>query len=294
MINIWKERNWGPMLLKEIDKPFDSKDYIFELKFDGIRAIIYANKKEVIIKSRNNIDLTSLFPELQDIKKIINKNTIFDGEIVSFENDRPVFSEIQKRMHLKNIDKIKTLSTINPVVFVAFDILYENNDLTNFPLINRKEYLKKYRDTDIFMKTKIIEEKGIKLFNSIKKFNLEGIVAKNKKGLYHINKRTYDFIKIKNIQRDEFLIGGFEEKKNGILSLCIGEYINNKFHFAGKVSIGKKTNIYNKIKSIKESKNYFCDFFEKVHYIKPTLSCHVEYLERTKNNHLRHPVFKDI
>lgn len=293
-MNIFKERNWSPMLLKEIDKPFNSNDYIFELKFDGIRAIIFASPKEVKIQSRNKQDMTVLFPELQVIKKLVKKNVIFDGEIVAFENNKPSFSKLQKRIHLKNKTIIKNTSLNDPITFVVFDILYENKDLTILPLETRKEYLNKYDDNDVFVKTKAIKKDGIKLFNSVKKLGLEGIVAKHIDSLYHINKRTDDFIKIKNIQRDEFIIGGYEIKKNDILSLSIGEYINNELHFVGKVSISKKVSIYNKIKQQEKSKNYFCDFDEDIYYIKPSISCHIAYLERTKNNHLRHPIFKDI
>lgn len=294
MINLWKERNWSPMLLKEIDKPFDSEDYIFELKFDGIRAVIFANKKSVKIQSRNQVDLTHLFPELQKISELVDKNVIFDGEIIAFENNKDSFSKIQERIHLKNKDKIEYAAIENPVTFIAFDILYENKNLTTLPLIKRKDYLNKYNENDYFVKSKVIDTYGKKLFKSIKKMNLEGIVAKLKNGKYYINKRCEEFIKIKNIKRDEFIIGGYKEMKNNILSLAIGEYIDNKFHFVGKVSIGKKVSIYNKIKNLKQTKNYFYDFNEDIAFVKPTITCHIEYLERTKNNHLRHPIFKDI
>lgn len=298
MIDIWKDRNWGPMLLKEIDEPFDSEDYIFELKFDGFRAIVFATNKEVYIQSRNKMDLTKLFPELQDIKKIIpkGKKVIFDGELVTFVDNKPSFSDLQTRIHIKDTRKIFRIAEENPVVFVCFDVLYENKDLTKLPLLDRKKYLDKYDDNDCFIKTKMIPEKGIHLFKSVCKMGLEGIVAKNINGLYHISTRTDDFIKIKNLQRDEFYIGGYEEKKNGILSLAIGEYSDDGkvFHFAGKVSIGKKVSIYNKVKKAKKSKNYFSDFDEDIFYIKPTIIVNVSYLERTKSNHLRHPVFNDI
>lgn len=293
-MNIWIDRDWGPMLLKEVDKPFNSDDYVFELKFDGIRAIIFANNNEIKIQSRNKQDITHLFPELKDITKLVDKNVIFDGEIVAFDNNTYSFSKIQERLHIKSKDKIANAVINNPVTFIAFDILYEDKDLTNYPLLERKNFLKNYKDNEYFVKTKMINKLGIELFKSVKKMNLEGIVAKLKNGKYYINKRTDEFIKIKNLKRDEFIIGGYEKKKNNIISLALGEYIDNKFHFVGKASISKKYSVYNKIKSIKKSKNYFCNFNEDINYIKPTISCHVEYLQRTKNNHLRHPIIKDI
>lgn len=291
-MNIWNNRTWKPMLLKEIKKPFNDKNYIFELKFDGIRGVIYASKSGIQIMSRNNQDLTKYFPELESIKDLVKKDTIFDGELVSFENSTPSFKNIMKRIRLKNEFKIKQEATINPIVFVAFDILYLNKDLTNEPLTKRKEYLNKFEDTDYFIKTKVIDDDGIKLFNTVKKLNLEGIVAKKKDGLYHINRRTDDFIKIKNINIDDFYVGGYEEKKNGIISLILGEYENNKLNYVGKVAISKNTDIYQDIINSKKSNNYFINFFEDVNYIKPTIKCRIEYLEKTNNNHLRHPRYK--
>ena len=240
MINLWKNRNWSPMLLKELNKPFNSKEHIFEIKFDGIRAIIFANKKEIIIKSRNKTDLTNLFPELQSIKKIVNKNVIFDGEIIYFDKNKESFNKLQKRIHLKNRKKILNEAKNNPVTFIAFDILYENKNLTNLPLIKRKIILNEYNDNDNFIKIKYIDEYGINVFKSTKQFKLEGIVAKHKNGKYYINQRTDEYIKIKNIKSDKFIIGGYEIKKNNILSLALGEFKNNSFLHVGNASITKK------------------------------------------------------
>lgn len=293
MRNIWKNRDWKPMLLEEIDKPFDSDKYIFEIKFDGIRAIIFVSNENLTIQSRNNKNITHLFPELQNIKKEIKDNVIFDGEIVIFDKNKVSFSKVQERLHIKNKNKILSLSKNSPAIFIVFDILYKNKDLTNLELLRRKKILSKYQDNDYFVKTKFIEEKGVNFFKNIKKMKLEGMVAKLKEGKYYINKRTDNFIKIKNLKREEFLIGGYEYKKNDILSISLGEYIENKFHFVGKVSINKNKQIYNKLLNSKKSKNYFFDYDQNITYIKPVLKCNIEYLERTKNNHLRHPIYKE-
>ena len=130
--NLYKNPNFGPMLLSEVKKPFDDQDYLFELKYDGIRALIFASPKEVIIKSRNNYDITYLYPELQSIKNIVKTKCIFDGEIVLMENDSPSFLALQKRANLKQKNKIFEQSQTNPVIFMVFDILYENKNLVNF------------------------------------------------------------------------------------------------------------------------------------------------------------------
>lgn len=292
-MNIWKNRTWTPMLLKQIPKPFDSKDYYFEVKFDGIRAVIFANPQKVIIQSRNQKDITYLFPELESIKSLVKTNVIFDGEITAGDGSVSSFSQIQKRIHLKNKNLIASSSLNNPVTFMCFDILYENKDITSLPLNKRKLLLDKYNNNDNFLKVKYFSEKGKKVFNEAKKLGLEGIIAKNINSQYFINKRTDDFIKIKIIEHDEFIIGGYEIKKNNILSLAIGEYQEKSLMYVGNVSISPKASIYKKILEAKKSNNPFKDFNKKITYIKPALKCHVQYLSRTSNNHLRHPIYKD-
>ena len=288
-MNLWKNRNFTPMLLKEIDKPFNSKKYYYELKYDGYRALIFVNKNEIYIQSRNKNDITFLYPELSNIKKIVNKNVIFDGEIVIFENNKPSFNKISKRSKLKNKNIIKKESINNPVIFIAFDILYENKDLTNLSLIERKKILEKYQDTDFFIKSKVYLKNGIKLYNFVKKNNLEGIVIKDINGLYHINNRTSDFIKVKNIKSDNFFIAGYINNNKYTSSLVLCEKYNNDYIYVGKVLISKKNNIYEKILNIKKCKNYLKIENNDITFIKPILSCKINYLERTKNGHLRHP-----
>lgn len=295
MINIWKNRKWVPMLLKEQYEPFDSKDYIYELKFDGNRAVIFASPNEVIIQNRHKQDISYVYPELQKIKSLVTKDTIFDGEIVMFQDGAPSFSKLQERAHLKNKTKIKKESEDNPIIFVCFDMLYDGEDITDLTLMSRKKRLAKIKDNDVFMKTKYVEEKGIDLFKKIKKLHLEGIVAKLKTSKYTINERLDDWIKIKNWQEEVFTIGGYiESEKVNMVSLLLGELKNNELHFVGKVTMHKRQGLYKKLvrqKKLKESP--FIDFKEDAIYVTPKYKCNVEFLEKTKSNHLRHPVFKE-
>lgn len=290
-MNLWQERNWSPMLLKEIPKPFDSKDYIYEIKFDGIRACIFVSPKHIEIKSRNNKDLTYLYPELASIKKLVTKNTILDGEIIVMSDTGPSFSLLQKRSHLKNMSKIKIAAKENPVIFVVFDILYQDKDLTNLKLVERKKILDNLKENDYFIKSKTYTE-GIKLFENIKKLNLEGIVAKKKDSIYEINTRSNNWLKIKNINEDIFIIGGYILKKTGYISLLLGEKINNKLYYVGSASITNNNSLYEKIlNSKKVDVSPFYDYKKNnVIYLKPNNKCLVKYLERTKENHLRQPI----
>lgn len=293
-MSLWDKRDFSPMLLKETNEAFDSNEYIFELKFDGQRACIFVGPNEFKILNRHNKFITELYPELEEIKKIVNKNTIFDGEIVAFDKGVPSFSKLQQRAHLKDKKKIRYQSINNPVIFIAFDILYQKKDLINKTIEERKKILDRIPDNDFFIKIKTYENCGKKIFKFTKKHNLEGIVAKKKKSLYLINKRSNLWIKIKNNEEEDFFICGYKEKNNNIISIILGEYINNKLNYVGSVITTKNSILFQSIKKIKIIDNSPFSNYKKdnITYIEPKLTCKVKYMERTKNNHLRQPFIK--
>lgn len=281
------------MLLHEIFKPFNSKDYIFEIKFDGIRALIYIDNEKIIIKSRNNVILNDTYPELLNIKHISKDVCIFDGEIVLFDKDKPNFSKLQERTRLKNKYRIKEMSLNNPVTFVCFDILYKGKDLTFLNLLVRKNILSKFKDTDNFIKTKYFEEKGKKLFELIKKEELEGIIAKNKDSKYYYGFRSKEWIKIKNFKEEEFFVGGFIKiKSENVVSALLCEKIKDKYYFVGKVLFSHKNKEYEEVIHSKIVKNYLGNCDEEAIFIKPKYKLKINYMERTKNNMLRQPFIK--
>ncbi len=291
MKDLWINRDFSPMLLGEVFEPFDSNEYIFEVKFDGARSIVFASPEEIKIISRTKRDVTHLYPELQNLKKLVKRNTIFDGEIVAMEDGKPSFSKLQERMHLKNKGKIDEQMINNPVVFVCFDILYDAKNVYDLPIEKRKKILNRYNENDYFFISKYTYSDGINMFKNVKKLNLEGIVAKKLGSVYEINTRSDSWLKIKNFQKEEFFIGGYTQIKGGYsVSLILGEFRNSKFYYVGKVTLGKKKPLYKKL--IKEKitkKSPFQDYNEKIKFLNPKLKCFVKYMERTYNNHLRQP-----
>lgn len=287
---------FAPMLLDEIEKPFDSEDYLFELKFDGVRATLHVGPKTFKIFGRRGNEITNLYPELKQIQKYFKENIIFDGEIVVFQDGLPNFSKLQERSHTKDALKIKRFSEEMPVCFIVFDCLYyKGKDITNKTLLERKKVLNEFEDNDFFIKVSYVLKEGKELFNKVKKVDFEGIVAKKIDSVYEVGTRSENWIKIKNLKKETFYIGGYIDKpENAVVSLLLGEYKNNKLHFVGKVSMGKKQNMYQKLKKEKQKiKTPFCDYEDKeCIYIEPKLKCEIAYLERTKTNHLRQPVFK--
>ncbi len=279
-----------PMLLKEEEKVVQDKEFLYEIKFDGIRALIYVSKNSFKILSRKGNDLTNKYPELKEIQKIVGDHqVIFDGEIIATNNGLPSFSLLQQRNRIKKV--IDEIIEEIPVTFIAFDILYDNKNLMSESLLNRKKILEKYNDTNYFIKSKVYDN-GINLFKMIKKVGLEGIVEKKKNGLYFEGERTFDWIKVKNIKVDNFLVHGYLEKTN-TYSLLLGEYKRESLKYVGKVSVNKKHEIMNTLKKMKKTNNQFVNFDEKATYIIPIKKVRIHYLERTNSGMLRHAVLDE-
>ena len=288
-MSLWN-KDIKPMLLGEVREVFDSKEYLYEVKYDGIRVLVFVSKDKVVIRSRYGIDITVLFPEMMVLCKMVEGNVIFDGEIIMLDNNKVSFSKLQKRIHLKNKKTIEFLSKTNPVIFICFDVIYEGKDLINLSLLERKDVLSNYKDNDIFIKSTYVIGDGTKLFNAIKKLYMEGIVAKKINSKYLVNERSDNWLKIKNYKSGNFIILGYINKEEShVISLVLGEYLNKKIVYVGKVILGKKRNLADKILKMKKSKAVVKIKDKDVIYIKPEIKCLIKYLERTENGLLRQP-----
>lgn len=288
-MSLWN-KDIKPMLLGEVREVFDSKEYLYEVKYDGIRVLVFVSKDKVVIRSRYGIDITGLFPEMGVLCKMVKGNVIFDGEIIMLDNNKVSFSKLQKRIHLKNKKTIEFLSKTNPVIFICFDVIYEGKDLINLSLLERKEVLSNYRDNDVFIKSTYVIGDGTKLFNAIKKLDMEGIVAKKINSKYLVNERSDNWLKIKNYKSGDFIILGYINKEEShVISLVLGEHLNKKIVYVGKVILGKKRNLADKILKMKKSKAVVKIKDKDVIYIKPEIKCLIKYLERTENGLLRQP-----
>lgn len=275
-----------PMLLSESDTVLENDNYIYEIKFDGIRALIYVIDNNIKIFTRNGKNITNLFPELKVITSSVKKNSILDGEIVCLTNNKPDFFKVQKRIHLKNKDKIDISSKNNPALFICFDILYYDKDITNEPLYKRKDELSKINESDYLLKSKVFKD-GEKLFKSIKRLDLEGIVCKDKFSKYQVNTRSNSWIKVKNYKVESFFIGGYTDGEKDRFSIYLGEKSNGKLRYVGKVFVSKKDKLYEKLKNRKSVNNPFLEFKENINFVKSIQEVKIKYIERNNNNHLR-------
>jgi bifunctional non-homologous end joining protein LigD len=287
-----------PMLATAVDKPFSSKEWLFELKLDGYRAIAVTGHKETLLYSRNGISLDSRYPVVIGALKKIKVEAVLDGEIVLLnENGKPDFQKLQ------NYKK----SGEYQLVYYVFDILScRNKDLTGLPLIERKKILKKLlKKSPVIYFSSHIEENGQDFFKAVQAEDLEGMMAKKKDSIYTQGIRTREWLKIKNHKSQEVIIAGYTEPKGSRLylgSILLAQYDKNKkLHYIGHAGTGfSEKTLRELMKTMKPLIARNSPFDEPVKanspvtWVKPKLVCEVSYSEITKDGLLRHPVYKGL
>lgn len=297
-MDIFDEKGIKPMLINEANEAFDSPDYIYELKLDGIRCIAYLDKDSTDIRNKRDFKLLTKVPELSDIHKNIKSKCILDGELIVTKNGVPDFFEIQRRSLMSDPFKIQLAGKKYPASFIAYDILYLDGKLiTDLTLLERKKMLADIVvESDKIAVSRYIENKGITLYELAKQQNLEGIVAKEKNSKYYMDSRTKNWIKIKFLKDDDFIICGYLLKEKGFVSLIIGKYKKDVLVYKGHVTLGvslKKLNQYKYDIIDKPDLGGVPDGHENAIWITPNLVCTVEYMPNEKDL-LRQPVLKSI
>lgn len=300
MADIWETKDIKPMLIGVEGSPFDSNEYIFELKLDGERCIAYLDSSKTILKNKRNILMQPKVPELSEIHKNVNVRCILDGELAVIKDGKPDFFEIQKRSMMSNPIKIDMTAKKYPACFTAFDILYyEDRQVTDLPLTERKEFLQKAvkSENSRFAVSRFIEKNGIQFYNLAKQRELEGIVAKRRDSKYYFDKRTKDWIKIKYLQDDDFVVLGYVPKENSMNSIIIGQYSNGRLVYKGHVTLGVGGEPFRRIKALDKTSCPFSEITkgnENAVWVKPKLICTVKYMMKTESGGMRQPVFKGL
>lgn len=302
----WLSRFVEPMLSESADKPPQSNDYIFELKWDGIRALISFEDGKVKLHTRNQNDITIQFPELLDGEKSFRAtNAVFDAEIVALDGTgKPMFKKVINRMQTRGETNIAKQMKVNPVYCYVFDCLYlDGRPLINEPLRKRKEYLKDAIRHDTAYRVSEMVEDGNALFEAAREHGLEGIMAKKLDSKYFPGRRSDCWIKVKVRSGSEVLIIGFTQGKGDrgqtFGALHIAEKKGEELHYRGKVGTGfddaTMKEIFKEIKKIKVLKSITVigELLDKKTstWIEPMLIAEVSYSRITPDNMFREPVF---
>jgi len=295
-----------PMLATLTTDTFVSKEWLFEPKLDGIRAIAYINGGEVTIYSRRGLLITPRYPALVKTLSTYKHNLILDGEICALDkNHHPSFEKLQERSGLTKKDDIAQAEIDNPIIYYVFDVIFCNGrDLRSIPLSERKQVL--HQMVTNSKTIKVVEKMGSDgkvAFKACIANGLEGVVAKRLTSLYQSGKRSPDWLKIKSTTSAEFIICGYTKgtgaRKNTFGALILGEY-NKSGRLVPVCSVGtgfdeKKLHALLKVmKSLEQKESPFAQRLAGISnptWLKPEVVAEIKYAERTKEGHLRVPVF---
>jgi bifunctional non-homologous end joining protein LigD len=294
-----------PMLARLAHMPGNEDDWGFEVKWDGIRAVLYSGKRGMNLENRNLRDITFKYPELHPLKGL---DAIVDGEIVALDdNGRPSFERLQGRMHLSTEPAVRARMNEIPARFMAFDLIWhKGRDLTDLPYTERRARLEALDlNGDSWQTPSWRIGEGSELLEAARAQQLEGVMAKRLTSPYCPGKRTQHWLKIKVKQNQEFVIGGWQPGEGRRLStlgsLLVGYYDDGAFRYAGKVGTGfKEKDLRMLVKELKSRERKTSPFTPPpspprgVIFAEPELVAELEFTEWTREGILRNPAYKGL
>ena len=291
-----------PMLATLADRPFSDPNWLFEIKWDGVRALARIENGALTLRSRNSIDITKRYPEMAFLPAALAaRQAILDGEIVALDaQGRGDFERLQERMHVRAPSENQVAQI--PVVYFAFDLLYcDGYDLREAPLLDRKQLLQRLLYTSDRIRYADHQlEHGNELFDLAAQNGLEGVVAKRADSPYVSDRSSY-WVKLKITKTVDAVVGGWTEARTSALplgSLLLGLYQSKKLRFIGHVGSGFDAKKLKELSSrLKELAAPACPFVavpetnEKPSWVSPALVARVKFSGWTQERALRHPVF---
>jgi bifunctional non-homologous end joining protein LigD len=300
-----------PMLATSIDDPFDGPDWLFEIKWDGYRAVAFIENGKARLVSRNQNELTARYPELKDLPSFVKaKNAILDGEVVALdEQGRASFNLMQQRTGFRPGGRRGATNADVPVLYYAFDLLYlDGFDWRRVELEQRKKKLATIlMGGDSLRYSDHYEQQGKALFEIAQQKGLEGILAKKRDSIYQ-ERRSSEWLKIKICHRLEVVIGGYTDPEGSRAhfgSIVLGLYDKQgRLIHVGQAGSGFNqkllVEIFKLLKKYETKHNPFygeVEALRKVSWVRPDLVAEIEYAEWTdgasggSGPKLRAPVF---
>lgn len=287
-----------PMLCTLVTEPFDRDDWLFEIKWDGFRAIGSKHDDKLQLYSRNQLDFTERFAPVVEALRELKHDVILDGEVVVVDDDGVAHFEWLQNWRSNPRGHLQ---------YHTFDILWcDGHDVRGMPLRSRKALLKAILPThsSVLLYSDDIEGAGLKLFHEMQRRGLEGMVAKNAASEYREDVRGGDWLKVKTHLRQEVVIGGYTEPRGGrqyLGSLLVGTYEKGEFvyrgHSGGGIPDDQRKQLQEKLAKIERQKPPFSTEPKPnapVHWVKPELVCEMEFSEWTSEGYMRQPEFKGL
>jgi len=283
----------------------------YEMKWDGMRAVVRVDGGRVSLRSRNNRDVTVSFPELRGLGEAIGaEQAVFDAEIVCFdEHGRPDFGRLQDRMHVSSAQQARGLAKSRPVVLLLFDLLhYDGESLLDRPYSERRDRLEELRlDGDSWQTPAAFAGTGAEAVRTSQELGLEGVMAKRLDSRYRPGKRSKDWVKVKNIRTQEVVIGGWTagsgRRAGGIGALLLGLPSPDGLSYIGKVGTGftqaMLEDLGSRLHRLDRKTAPFATELPRAdrrdaHWVSPKLVGEVAFAEWTDDLRLRHPSWRGL
>jgi len=297
-----------PMLATSVEKPFDDPEWLFEIKWDGYRAVSFLQDGKVRLVSRNQNELTGEFPELRELSKLIKaKSAVLDGEVVALDDEgKASFSLMQQRTGIRKGGRRVGARRELQIVYYIFDLLYlDGYDLRHVALEQRKQALTQIIATSDLVRYSDHFPQGLALFEAARQKGLEGILAKKRLSHYE-ERRSREWLKIKVTQTIDCVVGGYtdpEGSRQYFGSIVLGLYDKKgRLIHVGQAGTGFNQamlkEIWQVLKELETSRNPFYGDVDAahVHWVKPERVAEIKFTEWTHETieggmKLRAPVF---
>ena len=292
-----------PQLATPTTRRFSDPDWIFERKLDGVRTLAIREHGRTRLYSRNRNDVSASYPEIVAAldDQVTGANFVIDGEIVAFDGDRTSFSQLQQRIHVTDLNDIITTGV--PVWFYVFDLLRsDGRDTRSLGQVERKVLLARLADWSdaLVYCCEHTEADGLGLYAEAERLDWEGIIAKRADAIYRSG-RTGQWLKMKRIRGQEFVVGGFTAPAGtrvGLGALLIGYFDGDELRYAGKVGTGftaaTLTDLHARLSAIKRATPPFADPPREptATWVEPSMVVQVAFGEWTDSGRLRHPSYQ--
>ncbi len=305
--------NVVPMLARLSQLPRDEDGWAVEVKWDGVRAIAYCKPGRVELQTRNLNDVSVQYPEVRRISRALGSHdAVLDGEIVAFDEDgKPSFERLQQRIHNTDEGAVRRRMKTHPVVYVVFDLLYlDGRDLTGEPYSRRRELLAGLDLNGESWQTPGHSVGHAKeLLAASKEQGLEGVMLKRLDSIYAPGKRNGAWLKVKNVSRQEFVIGGWTpgegRRKSQVGALLVGYFEGDGgepvLRYGGKVGTGfsdeELAALTARLAPLEQKQSPFGAGPKPpkgAHFVEPCLVAEVEFRQLTKEGMVRHGAYKGL